>query len=76
MAKEKQNRPGKVLYQIGGLRIRLTPTGEFGIYAGKHLFKSYPIKDQAIKNALRIQGNKPTYHSLCKSFKQWKMTNK
>ena len=76
MAKEKLNKPGKVLYQIGGLRVRLTPKGEFGIYTGKKLYKAYLLYESAVKDAIKIHERKPTYHSIWKAFDQWKMTNK
>lgn len=76
MAKEKPNKPGKVMYQILGLRVRLTPKGEYGIYAGKHLYQAYASLELAQKIAKKIVERKPSYHAIHKAFDQWMTSRK
>lgn len=72
--KAKQSKPGKVLYQILGYRVSLTDKGEYGIYAGKHMFRSYERITAAVQTLDRIIERKPTYHALWTAFDTWLKT--
>lgn len=54
-----------------GYHIRLAPNGQYGIYAGKRMFRSYLLLKNAVQTLTRIVARKPTYHALYAAFDTW-----
>ena len=69
---------GAITNQVGGLHIRLIlnpkgeHTGEFGIYAGKKLYKTFIDKAAAILTAQKAQSDRPSHHPFRSAFLKWR----
>ena len=69
---------GAVVNSVNGLHIRQildtkgNPSGQFGIYAGKKLFKEYTTSADAILDAQKYTSNKPSHHTFRKVFLTWR----
>ena len=71
---------GAVTNQVGGLQIRIIlnlkgeHSGEFGIYAGKKLYKSFTDKAEAILVAQKSLSDKPSHYPFRSAFLKWQKT--